>query len=235
MLRNLFRPLGFLLVCAAPFAVMGPAGCADNKSTIFVKHVLAPTDDCSFEADPTAPALFYGLMDLAVTDTYTAVLLVGNQLVPQGEDDQLRTETSRVALQGAEVRLDAIGGDTVAHFRTIVSSTVDPAAGPEPGYGWANVTLVPPGLGLAPGEYVATVTVFGETLGNQDVETGEFSFVIRVCDQCLVTYSPEALTLGACRPPAGELVVPCFPGQDVLVDCTFCRDRSSCVPPPVAP
>lgn len=234
MFRQVPRALGLVLLAAAPLTLLGPAGCADNKSTIFIKHVLAKPEDCLFEADPSAAFIGSGRVDLAVTDSYAPFLLIGNQMVPQGDDDTLKTETSRVALQGAEVNLEVAGGGSVANFSTTCSGTIDPVGGPEPGYGVTQVTMIPPGLDLAPGDYLATVTVFGETLGNQDVETGEFVFPINVCEGCLIFFNQDSRDNGTCigeTDPAGG----CLPGQDGLVDCSICAIVSTsplCLDPP---
>lgn len=215
------RSLGLALLVAAPFALLGPFGCADNKSTIFIRHVLAKTEDCAFTADPGGAFIGQGTMDLQFTSSYAPFVLVGNQLVPQGDDEALKTETSRVQLHGAEVHLTTAGGEGVQSFSTTCAGTIDAAAGPEPGYGVTQVTMIPPGAVDTPGSYLARVTVFGETLGNQDVESGEFTFPIEVCDGCLIFFNKESQDAGTCVAPSGDPIGLCLPGQDGLTDCSL--------------
>lgn len=221
MSRFYSRSVGLALLVAAPFALLGPVGCADNKSSIFIRSVLAKPDDCLFVPDPASATIGQGTIDLQFTDTYAPFFLVGNQLVPQGNDNTLKTETSRISLQGAEVSLSATGGGQLANFTTTISGTIDPVNGPEPGYGVTQIVLIPPGAVSAPGSFIATVTVFGETLGNQDVETGEFSFPIEVCDGCLVFFNKESQDAGTCVAPQGDPEGLCQPGQDGPTDCSL--------------
>src|SRR5690606_16157674 len=125
-----FVPRTLLATTAtAALGLVGFSGCADNHSTLFVVGVLARSDDCSgYIFDPGQPRLGSGLMDKLMVDGYSAGLLLGNQLVAQGNNDQVRTETSRIALQGAEVRLtQAETGAQLAHYTTTISGTVDPS------------------------------------------------------------------------------------------------------------
>ena len=60
-----------------------------------------------------------GTLDLALRDSYVASILVGNQLTERGSRNQLRTETSRVRLEGAEVTLEDANGNELATFSTL--------------------------------------------------------------------------------------------------------------------
>jgi hypothetical protein len=73
---------------------------------------------------------------------------------------------------------------------------------------------------------IAQVRVFGETLGGLEVESADITYVIRVCEGCLVFFPSESLDMaGGCNQEldqnAGEL--PCRFGQDDAVDCRICR------------
>jgi hypothetical protein len=221
MSRRHSRSLGLALLVAAPFALLGPTGCADDKSTLFIRDVMAKPDDCLFKPDPSAAFIGQGMLDLAFTDTYAPFLLVGNQMVPVGNDNTLKTETSRISLKGAEVKLTTAGGAVIANYTTTTSGTIDPVAGPDPGYGVTQVTMIPPKAVTAPGSFIATVKVFGETLGNRNVESGEFAFPITVCQGCLVFFNKDSQDAGTCVAPSGSPVGACLPGQDGLSDCSL--------------
>jgi hypothetical protein len=225
MFRQFPRAFGLALLAAAPLALMSPSGCADNKSTMFVRHVLAVPEDCLFEPDPDSAFIGSGVLDIVMRGSYAPFVLIGNQLVPQGDDDQLKTETSRIALKGAEVTLSVAGGDPITTFSTTCAGTVDPAPGAEAGYGVTQVTMIPPGLDLAPGDYLAAITVFGETLGNEDVETSEFVFPINVCEGCLIFFNQDSIAAGVCVPD-DDPVGTCLTGQDGPVDCGICQTVS---------
>lgn len=206
-----------LLLMAAGVATicLAPPGCADNRSTLYVVGVLAKSEDCTVTFDPGQPRIGRGLMDTFVAlGGYAPPLLIGNQMVPQGNNDQLRTETSRVDLRGAEVRLSAVGGAELANFSTTASGSINPAPSTAPGFYGTTVMMVPPGLNPPDGEYIASVRVFGVTLGGQDVETGEFLFPIQVCSGCSL--------MGDCSPTTEEPVGACRPGQDGPTDCRVC-------------
>jgi hypothetical protein len=216
-----------LLATAAvlTLGLVGASGCADNRSSLYVVGVLAaPTgSDCGYTFDPGQPRIGRGRLDVGLSGSYTAVLLVGNQLVPQGNNDQLRSETSRVDLLGAEVTLTRVGGGQVASFTTNISGSVNPAPSAAPGYYGADVVMIPQGLNPEPGEYLASVVVFGRTLGGQDIETGDFNFPIEVCNGCLVVGVEDD---GICRAASSPEDSVCTPGQDNgAVFCDQCVGR----------
>lgn len=202
-------------------------GCADNRSTLFIAGVLAKTEDCTVTFDPGQARIGRGLMDRQFAGSYTPPLLVGNQMVPQGNNNQLRTETSRITLEGAEVRLTEVeSGAEVRAFTTPISGVVNPTPATAPGFYGAHVMLIPPagaGGAVADGEYVAQVRVYGVTLGGQDVESGEFRFPIEVCTGCSIFFSSDSIAAGACVPGSGTPVGSCRPGEDGPTDCTVCQ------------
>src|SRR5262249_20286356 len=132
-------------------------------------------------------------LDTSLRDSYTAALVVGNQLTERGSRNQLRTETSRVRLEGADIVLETAGGGQVASFSTIGTGFVHPASGTDPSYGGMYADLIPANLAIGEGDYVARIKVFGTTLGGQDIESGELRFPISVCYGCLIRYPSAAL------------------------------------------
>ncbi|HEY0466114.1 MAG TPA: hypothetical protein VGC79_18015, partial [Polyangiaceae bacterium] len=107
--------------------------CADNNSSMFVVGVIA-LDPATCVAKPDTSATFLpgGIMDVAFTQSYTGFVLVGNQLTERGSREQLRTETSHVALRGAEVTLTTLDGKTLGNYSTVGTGFVNAAAGDVP-------------------------------------------------------------------------------------------------------
>jgi hypothetical protein len=214
--------------------------CADNNSSVFVVGVIAlDTATCVAKPDNTAVLLPGGIMDLAFTNSYNAYLLVGNQLTARGSREQLRTETSRVTLRGAEVTLTTLDGKVLGNYSTVGTGFVDSAAGDVPSYGAMSVNIIPPALAsnsavVAAGSVLAKIRVFGDTLGNTAVTSSELDFPIRICRGCLVDYPPEAADpaqpVGSpylCTATASTTQTttedpPCVIGQDRAFPCTTC-------------
>src|SRR6202012_4020189 len=85
--------------------------CADNNSSLFIVGVFdVGQSSCIAKPDNTGPFLASGTLDTLFAQGYTAVLVVGNQLTEEGSTEQLRTETSRVSLRGAEITLTTLDG-----------------------------------------------------------------------------------------------------------------------------
>lgn len=216
-------------------------GCAPNDSALFIRGVLAQVaPQCTVTADPAALMLGSGTLDLEFTNTYVAALLVGNQLVRRGSKDLLRTETSRVRLEGAVVTVSTAGGATIRSFSTLGTGFVDPGNGTDPGYGVMFATLIPPQTGNV-GEVVnVTVRVYGKTLGGEDIESGDISYPIYICRGCLIDYPRDAADPTAstylCN-ASGDATVnkPCRLGQDDRIDCRLCSNHRMCVDPTLNP
>jgi hypothetical protein len=189
----------------AALAVLGATGglfassCADNESSMFIQghKVAAPGSNGSIECSADGTFLLQGAVDLwACPSPYTATLIVGNQVVPRGDGKVLRTETSRVELYEADVRvLDSSGaplqytdGSDIA-YSIPISGLIDPSSNGA-GFGCASVTLLDGGaiesLRTAAASssasllVVAKVIVRGRTLGGQEVESAEWTYPISV-------------------------------------------------------
>jgi len=215
--------------------------CVHDDSTIFVSDVLAPQFvtqgmACTFTADPTQPSLGRGVMDAALTAEYTAMFLVGNQLVPRGNPNQPNTETSFVTLQGAVVRIVDSNGNQLNTFTDRVGGSIPPSSGTTPGYLSVGAKIIDSttskglGKGGAVDPVVSYVRFFGQTLGGESVESNEFGFPVDVCRGCLVSFprasddptlpmQPNCALGGAASSSSTSTSVPCFPGQDLPIDC----------------
>lgn len=230
-------------------AVIGP-GCAEPESSLFIRHVtfLQPPD-CVARAEPDGLFLGTGLLDVGLRDEYRATLLVGNQLVARGDNDTVRTESSRMALRSATVRVEDVSGNVLSDYEVPVTGFVDQSAGTEPGYGLAMLPLIDSGAinkirgSIAKGaskRLVTFVKVTGHTLGGSDVTSGEFQFVVQACNGCLVQFPAEAddpdidgidCLKASDSSTATNANTPCQIGQDTVIDCRLCRSQEVCQRP----
>jgi hypothetical protein len=231
---RIFTALGLAAVASSSLA----AGCAENESMMFIVGVVDISDsDCTLEPNANGPFIGLGTLDTSIRTTYIAPIVVGNQITERGSRNQLRTETSRVRLEGAEVVLEDPNGGELAEFSTLGSGFVHPASGSDATYGGFFTNLIPPGASLGEGQYVAVIKVFGTTLGGEEVESAELRFPIDVCYGCLIAYPGSALDVNVaaggdfeCATNVASAVggddalggVTCFPGQDSMVSCVQC-------------
>jgi hypothetical protein len=229
-----------LAFAAAGLGASALPSCATNDSMMFIIGVYARKQGtCTPKPENEAPIWAKGVLDRVFADEYRAALLVGNQLTQRGSREQLRTETSRVSLKGAEVQLETLQGAPLAEpFSSTGTGFVDAAAGVDPALAIMYASLIPPSIsGMLPtGTLVAKVRVYGDTLGGQEVESSELAFPIEVCDGCLIAYPSEARDLTAdgtsyqCKvatddtdaAAAADTDLPCVLGVDLPVPCTAC-------------
>jgi hypothetical protein len=229
-------------------SALGGSGCADSESMLFVRQVQKPAlsgTTCTVDSTTSSDTIPSGLLDVAFRLQYTASLLVGNQLVPRGNSSQLRTETSRIAIQGSVVRVQDSNG--VVRWGPVTvpgSGFIDPASGTNPSFGVTDTILLGSELGaqLAADPQVqmglvrhltSVVKVFGRTLGGLNVDSGEFDFPLTVCYRCLIQFPPDAqdpraAVIPNCNlaPATGTtLTPPCQFGQDDNIDCRICKQN----------
>jgi hypothetical protein len=218
-------------------------GCTHDNSTIFVFDVLAPQlvsngGPCMFTSETTQAFISSGFLDVALRDNYTPTFLVGNQMVPEVNSQQLMTETSTVQIQGAIVRITDSAGTQLANFTRLTSATIFPSTGGVPSFAPVTVlvldsnTIASQNVALGATSRLVTFTkFFGQTLGGRNVETGEFEFPVDICSGCLISFS-AANNSPACPQPncvkalTGTMMmqqsVSCTPGQDSAIDCSVC-------------
>jgi len=229
----------FSKTIATGAVLLGPVlslqGCVDNESSLFVVGVFNIGEtQCLAEPDSTAVLLPSGTLDRTLANGYQAALLVGSHLTEQGSREKLRTETSRLQVEGAHLTLYNTAGAAFTLPDTAATGLVNPASGTDPGLASVFAQLIRPAdfanLG-APGQAIIRIRVFGTTLGGQEIESGDFDFPIQVCDGCLIAYPPEAADPSApagtylCSPAVDvdtETSTVCYPGQDSYVSCTQC-------------
>jgi hypothetical protein len=230
-----------LLAFAAPCFVAGVLpSCATNDSMMYIVGVaVRKAGACTVKADLSGTTLAQGTMDRLFASDYVAGLIVGNQLTQRGSRERVRTETSRVALKGAEVKLETPqGAELVPAFSSIGTGFVDASDGTDAAPAAMFATLIPASVApsLPRGTVVAKVRVFGTTLGGEDVESAELLFPIEVCDGCLVAFPASARDLAAsgadyqCKLATDDMDAaaadagdaPCTLGIDFATPCTTC-------------
>lgn len=190
-LKMLFRAACLILpVAASPLF----SGCVENRSSVFIAGATSVSveDDCAFEPGADFTQVFRGRYDIAPGGPYVMALIVANQLQALGDNDTLRSETSHIQIEGAEVRLESLDGGSVPGGYTVpFTSVIAPTRSETPGFGGAAFPAIPAGAITQPGTYIVHVRVFGTTMGGVAVESGEFSQPIDVCEGCLATCDRE--------------------------------------------
>lgn len=191
-------------------------GCAENRASLFIAQAmyLDPEDSCAPDPDPSEAAIVGGIWDLGVGYPYVARLLIGNQLRPVGNNNQLRAETNRIQLQWAEVELSTLNGSAAAApYRVPLSGTVSPDDSSDPGWISLPVQLIPSRNQLpgGTGDYMVSVRIVGTTLGGTTVESSPWDFPVQVCEGCLA------------KCPEDPSVSACVPGSDFRTECNFYR------------
>ncbi len=253
MKRVLGHCLAGLTVVAGGLACLS-AACQHNDSSLFVQDVLSPTpvaqgQTCQFTSDPNQAVIAGGTLDTVFSSQYVAMFLVGNQLVSQSNSQQLKTETSTISLETVQVKDTDANGTVLDNFTTRTSGAVYPSSGTVPGYAANGPVIIAsqtavaalaaanPNIGSdGSAPMVAYVKFTGHTLGGTYVESNIFEFPISVCHGCRVSFAAsecleEGFSTPNCLNPSGSassLPVPCFPGQDVIIDCSQCQDVKYC-------
>lgn len=240
---GLARRLCALAMLTAAGGLLASA-CADNESSLFIRMRMARTGDCTVNCSPDEMFWTEDSVDAAYASSHSATLLVGNQLVPRGDSDVLRTETSRIQLYEAEVRITDVegnpveGADGASGYVVPITGIVDPGNSDQPGYNCTEVLLIDgatmdvlrarAAASRSDIQVISTVIVRGRTLGGQEIESGEWSYSTRVCfgcSPCINTSPPaccspaEAEAMGVdCSSVDDEIVRSC-PGQRGVQDC----------------
>ncbi len=218
-LHKLFALTTFGLLTAA-----ATSGCADNESMLFIVGVAAPDGECNVTPDEGATILLGGVIDTAFTSTYTGRLLVGNQLTQRGSREETKTETSRIAIRGAEVQIFTPQQELIKEYTVAATGFVNQAPNGDASYGVASVTLIDSNtgtqlanqLGSDPNARVGVVVevrVFGDSLGGSEVTSAKLTYPITACYACTLT----------CPSEDPNIDVPCSLGNDDTVDCGACR------------
>jgi len=201
-----------LLLLAALSLALG--ACTEDHSTIWVARLAAPELD---DGACTASALQPSNSSLSAGSPYTVFLVVANGV--RDNTRPLANNTSAVVLEGVEVTLtDSAGAALGGSYTQLIGGLVPSAnvAG-QPEQLVVSATIIPANVSsaLAPGSVVvATMQVYGHTLGGFEVESAPFFWPITIeapltCTVC----SDEATAADECTPgqDGGCAVVTCTP------------------------
>lgn len=205
------------------------SACVRNESSIFIRGCLSvPRDSCTVQASVNATFLLDGMIDSVYKAEYECLAMFENQIVPRGDVNKLRTETSRIEVYQAEVQVlndDPTSPSAFAQFTVPVSGFADPGSGAEPGLGITNIVMIDSNTAKQLGKtalasnkqqlVVASVVLHGRTLGGLEVESNEFKFPIRVTAGGLCAEFDGEPCVGSTQKPTAD----CLRGQDALVDC----------------
>ena len=245
-----------LLAAGLLMSAVFPA-CATNDQTIFIQNVLAPpiartAGACQYAPDPESVFLTVGTADIGIADSYSGIILVGNQLTPRADQVSNRAESNRVHLNGGIVRVTEADGTLIREFTSYGSGFLNPGANGAADFGIVGVILIdaptkeillnqktPEGVQILNNSFVTktvliNIKVFGTSLGGTEVETGEFQFPTQVCNGCLVDFSTGTEETSMVTPncektlPAtgtSTSVLPCRAGQDELTPCQLCKGK----------
>lgn len=244
-----------LLSATIVTAVVLASCTTESDNVIFVRQVMAPPANtgtgCTYTADPAQPAISSGTLDLGVTNTYSAQMLVGSNIQRQGTAG-VKAESASVIIQGAFVEvLD--GSDAVIReaFTTFASGFIDPSSGGNPSFGLAGAQLVDTKAADAikarvtaangPVTVRARIRVFGRTVVDTYVESGPFDFPIVACVGCLVSFPADSVdpakqaaegktNCSAALKAGTTTAIPCSAGQDQVLDCRLCQGLDICDP-----
>lgn len=223
-MKNLWRGAFAILFLGLSVALFAPA-CVDNESSLFVRNVAQPSCDL---ITTDSPEIGEGFLDTRYQCGYSAVLIIGNQLVKRGDDNKLQTETSRVEIKGADVQVLDSSGAVLGQFSAPAVGFVDPANATNPGYGLTEVLLIDGATGQkidgSVSYVVARVVVRGRTLGGLDLTTAPFEFPINVCNGCLCQIPPD----DTCTDPQSTPTAQCWIKQDAPFDCRFLGGDADC-------
>ncbi len=206
--------------------------CSENGASLFIHHVPVPdpSDECKVTPDPSGLQILHGTLDKSLSLTYIQSFVVGNQLIPRGDSDTLRPETSRVQIYEVEVSVFDFLGNLLTEFTVPATGFVGESEGTTPGYGLTFATLIDAGtasrIDTSQGSQtvVARVKIYGQTLGGLEVETGFWDFPIYVCGDpgnfsCIGYSVPEACD--------DEVIEACYLGQDSIHDCREIEDQAN--------
>jgi hypothetical protein len=235
-------------VCTATTVLAGcvllmPA-CNHPDASLFIQGIVAPPTPtsgggCTYSTpSSTETLLFSGSVDVAVATSYTEVVLLGNQILPQADPNSDKAETSSITLDKVTVHVTDSLDNTLGDYTTQVSGFIPVGAAGTPGYGYLSAELIG-GTAMekltaqakaTPYKQFTAITSFyftGKTLGDVTVTSDTFSYDVAVCYGCLVNFTgftvaghPDQCDYGSTTAPT----VSCNQGEDAAYDCITCSD-----------
>jgi len=211
-----------------------------GESALFVRQVnaLSASNGCVADSSTTGPVVLSGALDVALSLSYQADLLVGFQ--PVGN---VPNAPAGVSFQDVVVRVEDASGTVLWGPVTVPSAGFADSAPDHVTYGLTQTTLLGAELGARlaaelqaqPGlvrHLTSVARVSGQTVGGSAVQSDEFRFPLTVCYGCLITFPREANDLKLSKQPncllspatGAPVPKPCRVGQDDEVDCRVCKE-----------
>lgn len=241
----------FAMLGVGALAAMTPS-CAHNDQSIFIKAIAAPPrvttagDSCLYTPEADQAVLFAGSFDVGLSNAYTMVVLVGNQLVERVDKLNVRAESNRTSLKGAVVRVTDTAGNTLGEFTSPTQGTIEPASGTTASFQDMFIVGIDSAIATSlraklPSRsdklsVLVNFKAFGVTGGGIEVESDEYTFPVSVCNGCLVDFSSgtdpaqPAPNCAKSLETSTDIVFPCFQGQDQVVACQLCQGNPVCNP-----
>jgi hypothetical protein len=231
---------------------MAPGCTHDNSTLfvyeVLAPQLVATGQSCVYTSDPGQIRISQGTLDVALRDEYDAEFLLASQLIPLGDPTSAKIETQYFQVQGAVVRITDADGNDLKSFTRLASATIPPSTGSAPSYAPIGMIILDHDTILSAdvqnavrsGQHKRLVTYtrfFGVTLGGTYVESGEYEFPVDVCYTCLIGFSsadqspfyplPNCVNALPGATPTGSsggssTQISCAPGQDAIVDCSYC-------------
>ena len=172
-----------------------------GKSALFIRQVngLSAANGCIADSAPNGLVILSGTLDVALSLTYQANLLVGFQ--PVGD---IPNAPAGVSFQDVVVRVEDASGMVMWGPVTVPSAGFADSAPDHITYGLTQTILVGAELGARMASelqaqrglvrHVTSVArVSGHTVGGSAVQSDEFRFPISVCYGCLVTFPAKQM------------------------------------------
>lgn len=191
------------------------AGCRDNRASIQIQAVCAPTDNCSFSGTCDAQYIGFATVDSTRTDHLWLLLQVENQLPDNTDRSVGKLNTNDAHIDQVVVEYDGIG------LGRAVVDVIDYRV-PASGSSVISVEAIPASLNATPvltsfapttatRTMVANVRLRGFYDDGSRFETGEFPVGIRVCAGCLTAATGLCPTAATCPPASnGQLPIVCL-------------------------
>lgn len=252
MSRTIARVIGAL--SGAVVVAASVSSCVANDASLVIIGLMAPPlttgtgTACTYTPNITGPFQSGGFVDVAFTDEYSPVLLLGNQLIPRGDQANYRIETDAIIVQGAIVRVTDTGGATLDNYTVPGDAFILPSSGGTPGLAAFATTLISATAADAARQQIAAsfgskrlianVKVFGKTTGGTHIESGEVGIPVTACFGCLVIFpagsndplqQPQPNCKGSTT-GGSTISTPCSFGQDQPIDCRLCQTNIACDP-----